>query len=56
MEENNIDFSSYAKYFSSLGYLLFNSSNLKEINAENYRKHIPSKGTVDILARPDTRL
>jgi FkbM family methyltransferase len=50
MEEHGIDFSFYAQYFGSLGYKLFNSSNLKEINADNYREHIPSKGTIDILA------
>lgn len=50
IEEHNIDFSHYMQYFNSLGYKLFNSSNLKEINADNYRKHIPSKGTIDILA------
>jgi FkbM family methyltransferase len=50
MEENDIDFSSYLDYFGSLGYSLFNSGNFKKIDAENYRKHIPSKGTIDILA------
>jgi FkbM family methyltransferase len=50
MEENDIDFSSYLNYFGSLGYSLFNSSNFKKIDAENYRRCIPSKGTIDILA------
>jgi len=50
MEEKNIDFSDYLKYFDSLGYSLFNSKNLKNVNAHNYYKHIPLKGTIDILA------
>ena len=50
MEENNIDFYSYLNYFGSLGYSLFTSGNIKKIDAENYRRCIPSKGTIDILA------
>jgi FkbM family methyltransferase len=50
MEENNVDFSNYLNYFDSLGYSLFDSGNFKRINAENYRRYIPSKGTIDILS------
>jgi FkbM family methyltransferase len=50
MEENNIDFSIYLNYFGSLGYSLFTSGNIKKIDAANYRRCIPSKGTTDILA------
>lgn len=54
MEERNIDFSDYLQFFDPLNYSLFNSSNLKEINANNYYKHIPLKGTIDILAKSNT--
>ncbi len=50
MEEKNVDFSDYLKFLGSLGYSLFNSSNLRRIDANNYCKYIPSKGTIDILA------
>jgi len=50
MEEKNVDFSDYLNFFGSLDYSLFNSSNLGKIDAHNYRKYIPSKGTIDILA------
>jgi len=50
MDEENISFADYSEFFESMDYSLFNSKSLKEINADNYRKHIPSKGTIDILA------
>jgi len=50
MEEKNVDFSEYLNFFGFLDYSLFNSSNLRKIDANNYRKYIPSKGTIDILA------
>ncbi len=53
MKEKNIDFSDYLKFFDSLGYSLFNSKNLKNMNAHNYYKYIPLKGTIDILAVPN---
>lgn len=53
MEEKGIDFDFYAKIFGKLDYKLFNSSNLKEINLSNYKKFVPKKGTIDILAIPD---
>jgi len=54
IEERNIDFSDYLKFFDSLNYSLFNSSNLKEINANNFYRYVPLKGTIDILATPNT--
>jgi FkbM family methyltransferase len=55
MDEREIDFSDYFEFFDSLAYSLFNSKNLKEINIHNYRKHVPLKGTIDILAVSNTR-
>lgn len=52
MEEKGIDFGFYAQYFSDLSYKLTNSSNGAEITSQNYRNHIPEKGTIDILALP----
>jgi hypothetical protein len=50
MKERTIDFKCYSDFFTSLGYLMYNSSNFKHIDAENYREHIPERGTIDILA------
>jgi FkbM family methyltransferase len=50
MDERSIVFSDYLEFFDSLGYSLFNSKNLKNMNAHNYYKHIPLRGTIDILA------
>jgi len=50
MNERGIDFSDYLEFFDSLAYSLFNSKNFRKINTHNYRKHIPLKGTIDILA------
>ena len=54
MNENSVDFSDYWKFFKSSDYSLFNSSNFKKINADSYDKYIPLKGTIDILAMPNT--
>ncbi|MBN2137214.1 MAG: FkbM family methyltransferase [Sedimentisphaerales bacterium] len=51
LAERDVDFAEYLKFFAALNYSLFNSSNNRRIDAENYRRHIPSKGTIDILAR-----
>jgi hypothetical protein len=56
IEERNIEFSDYSKFFELLNCSLFNSNNLKKINTSNYYKHIPLKGTIDILAISNTRL
>ena len=54
MWERNINFSDYLKFFASLNYSLLNSDNLQEITADNYRKYIPLKKTIDILATANT--
>ncbi len=53
MEERGVNFEFYDAYFNNLNYKLYNSSNRKEINLSNYKKHIPLKGTIDILAIPE---
>jgi FkbM family methyltransferase len=56
MEETNIGFSDYLKFFGFLSYSLFDASGFKEINASNYYNCIPAKGTTDILAVPNSQL
>ncbi len=53
MDERGIDFSDYLEFFDSLAYSLFNSRNFRKINIHNYRRHVPLKGTIDILAVSD---
>jgi len=53
MNERGIDFSDYLEFFDSLAYSLFNSKNFRKINIHNYRRHVPLKGTIDILAVSD---
>lgn len=53
MEEKGISFDFYTQLFDRLNYRLFNSSDLKEINLSNYKRIIPKKGTIDILAVPE---
>ncbi len=55
MRERDIEFSDYLSYFDSVDYALFNSRNFKRIDAANYRRHIPAKATIDILAMPKDR-
>ena len=50
MKERAIEFKQYADFFNSLGYSMYHSKNFKLIDSENYHEHIPSKGTIDILA------
>lgn len=52
MEEKGIDFSFYANYFGSLNYKLIDSKTGENIDIKNYKKIIPQKGTIDILALP----
>ena len=54
MQERNIDFSDYSKFFASVNYSLLDSDSLEEITADNYRKHVPLKRTIDILATANT--
>jgi len=55
MRERDIEFSDYLSYFDSMDYMLFNSRNFKRIDATNYRRHIPAKATIDIMAMPRER-
>ena len=55
MNGKGIKFSDYFEFFEFLNYSLFNSTNLKKINTDNYLKHIPLKGTIDILAVSKTQ-
>lgn len=52
MKEHGISFSDYWDYFAPINYELFNSANKKRIDMLNYKKVIPAKGTIDILALP----
>ncbi len=52
MKEHGISFSDYWRFFTSLKYELFNSANKKRIDMSNYKRVIPAKGTIDILAQP----
>ncbi len=52
MDEHGISFRDYWDFFSGLNYDLFNSANKKQISLSNYKKIIPAKGTIDILALP----
>lgn len=52
MTGKGIDFSFYTTYFEKLGYKLYNAKTGTMITLENYKKHIPSKATIDIIAKP----
>jgi hypothetical protein len=52
MHEKNIDFMDYDYFFSKLNYKLSNAATNKPITKLNYKKMIPQKGTIDILAIP----
>ncbi len=52
MEEKNIKFDFYWNYFVPLIYKLYDSKSLQEITFDNYGKHIPKYGSIDILAIP----
>jgi FkbM family methyltransferase len=52
MEEVAISFDDYLSFFNRMDYSLVDSGSRREINADNYLRHIPSKGTIDILAKP----
>ena len=53
MTEKGIDFSFYAGYFTDLNYQLMNSKTGEVITLSNHKKHIPLKGTIDMLAIPN---
>jgi FkbM family methyltransferase len=53
LKERGVDFSFYSNYFSSLNYILLDSQTGNIITQDNYKKYIPQKGTIDILALPN---
>lgn len=52
MEERGITFKDYERFFSELNYTLSNAANNKAISDSNYKKLVPEKGTIDVLALP----
>jgi len=56
LKENKTEFVQYYEYFQNKNYLLFNGSNAKPIDMDNYLKQIPLYGTVDIFAIPQLAL
>jgi len=54
LQERGVDFSDYLKFFASLNYCLLNCDSLREITADNYRRHVPLNRTSDILAVANT--
>lgn len=52
MVDKGIDFDFYHHYFSKLNYKLLDAANGKEVTLENFKKLIPQKGTIDLLALP----
>ena len=52
MTEKGIDFSFYSEYFGSMNYKLMDSKTGEQITLDNHKKHIPLKGTIDMLALP----
>jgi len=54
MKEKGIDFTFYLSYFEALNYKLFNSKSGKEITKNNFDKHIPDLGTIDVIGLPKT--
>jgi FkbM family methyltransferase len=52
MEEKGIKFNDYTHYFKELNYDLFNAANYKAVSDSNFKKVVPEKGTIDILALP----
>lgn len=53
MKEKNFDFDFYWKYFQDLNYTMYDSSNLEKITLDNYSKHLPKYGSIDVLAIPN---
>jgi len=52
LEEKNIDFNFYYKYFSDLNYTLYDTKSKKKMTLENYKTYIPNKGSTDLIAVP----
>jgi hypothetical protein len=53
MKERGIDFVDYYQFFQSLHYRLSDAATNKPITLGNYKKMIPAKGTIDVLAVPE---
>ncbi len=52
MTERRISFSDYNYFFRKLDYRLSNAANNKVITHGNFKKLVPAKGTIDVLALP----
>lgn len=52
MDEKNITFDFYYNYFKELNYKLYDTKTDVLIDLQNYRKHIPQKGSTDLIAIP----
>jgi FkbM family methyltransferase len=52
MVERGIDFSFFSNYFEKLNYKMYDSASKALITLENYKKYIPAKATIDIIAIP----
>jgi len=52
MDEKKIDFDFYYNYFQKLNYKLIDSKSGATISLSNYRRHIPKKGSTDLIAIP----
>lgn len=51
MDEKGITFADYQAFFEEVNYSVYTINNA-EINALNYKEHIPKYGTVDLIALP----
>ena len=52
MEEKGITFDFYDRYFSRIGYRLVDTKTGAAVTLENHRRHIPRKGSIDLIALP----
>lgn len=55
MEERGLCFADYDRFFSGLGYVLYDSGSRRPVTAGNYLHRIPRWGTIDLLALPRAR-
>jgi FkbM family methyltransferase len=52
MDEKKISFDFYYQYFTDLRYQLIDTKSGAKISLENYKRHIPLKGSTDLIAIP----
>ena len=52
MDEKNIKFDFYFKYFEKLNYRLFDTKSGKEVDLTNFTKYVPKNGSTDLIAIP----